>query len=169
MELSFGSWWVMVSVSAIVEGFILAIIFTVILSLLGVGSILGLTVSMVGFLLAGIIVGYISYGNILDGTINGALMGVVGGIILWILSLFKGGIAAFSAQLSTYVPLSTPQEIIIIIVVGAIGGAIGSLILRFNRRNHRDRGYKDRDDRDRDNRDRANRNRDGDRDKDRDR
>jgi hypothetical protein len=157
----------MVSVGAIVEGFILAIIFTVILSLLGVGSILGLTVSMVGFLLAGIIVGYISYGNILDGTINGAFMGVVGGIILWILSLFKGGIAAFSAQLSTYVPLSTPQEIIIIIVVGAIGGTIGSIILRFNRRNrNRDRGDRDRD---RDNRDRANRNRDGDRDRDRDR
>ena len=117
----------MVSVGAMVEGFILAIIFTVVLSFLGVGSILGLTVSMVGFLLAGIIVGYISYGNILDGTINGALMGVAGAIILWILSLFKGQIAAFSAQLSTYVPLNSPQEIIIIIVVGAIGGAVGSL------------------------------------------
>ncbi|MGZ7136185.1 MAG: DUF5518 domain-containing protein [Methanobacterium sp.] len=125
----------MVSVVAIVEGFILAIIFTVVLALLGVGSVLGFPDSMVGFLLAGIIVGYISYGNILDGTINGALMGIVGAIILWILSLFKGQIAAFSAQLSTYVPLNSPQEIIIIIVVGAIGGAVGSLILRFNRRN----------------------------------
>jgi hypothetical protein len=127
----------MVSVGAIVEGFILAIIFTVVLAILGVGSVMGLPVSMIGFLLAGIIVGYISYGNILDGTINGALMGVAGAIILWILSLFKGQIAAFSAQLSTYVPLNSPQEIIIIIVVGAIGGAIGSLILRFNRRNRR--------------------------------
>jgi Family of unknown function (DUF5518) len=127
----------MVSVVAVVEGFILAIIFTVVLGILGVGSIMGLTVSMIGFLLAGIIVGYISYGNILDGTINGALMAVAGAIILWILSLFKGQIAAFSAQLSTYVPLNTPQEIILIIVVGAIGGAIGSLILRVNRRNKR--------------------------------
>jgi Family of unknown function (DUF5518) len=127
----------MVSVVAVVEGFILAIIFTVVLAILGVGSIMGLTVSMIGFLLAGIIVGYISYGNILDGTINGALMAVAGAIILWILSLFKGQIAAFSAQLSTYVPLNTPQEIILIIVVGAIGGAIGSLILRLNRRNRR--------------------------------
>jgi heme/copper-type cytochrome/quinol oxidase subunit 4 len=61
---------------AIIKGFILAIIFTVILSVLSVGSVFGLTVSMVGFLLAGIIVGYISYGYILDGIINGAFMGV---------------------------------------------------------------------------------------------
>ena len=66
----------MVSFGAIIKGFILAIIFTVILSVLSVGSVFGLTVSMVGFLLAGIIVGYISYGDILDGIINGALMGV---------------------------------------------------------------------------------------------
>jgi predicted membrane protein len=100
----------MVSVVAVVEGFILAIIFTVILAILGIGSVLGLPVSLFGFLLAVIIVGYISHSNIVDGVINGALMGVAGAIILWILSLFKGQSAAFSAQLSTYVPLNTPQE-----------------------------------------------------------
>lgn len=138
----------MVSVGAVVEGFILAIIFTVVFAILGVGSVLGLPVALFGFLIAGIIVGYISYGDIVDGTINGALMGVAGAIILWLLSLFKGQIAAFSAQLSMYVPLNSPQEIIIVIVVGAIGGALGSLILRFNRRNRR---YDEdqRDDRDR--------------------
>ena len=81
-------------------------------------------------------------------------MGVAGAIILWILSLFQGLIAAFSAELSTYVPLNSPQQIIILIVVGAIGGAIGSLILRFNRRNRR---Y------DEDRRDDGNRRDDGDR------
>ena len=127
----------MVSVSAVVEGFILAILFTVVLAILGVGSVLGLPVALVGFLIAGIIVGYISYGDIVDGVMNGALMGVAGVIILWILSLFKGQIAAFSVQLSTYVPLNTHPELIIVILVGAIGGAVGSLILRFNRRNRR--------------------------------
>jgi len=127
----------MVSVGAVVEGFILAIIFTVVLAVLGVGSVLGLPVALFGFLIASIIVGYISYGDIVDGTINGALMGVAGAIILWLLSLFKGQIAAFSALLSLYVPLNSPQEIMIVIVVGAIGGAVGSLILRFNRRNRR--------------------------------
>ena len=138
----------MVSVGAVVTGFVLAIIFTVVLSILGVGSVLGLPVALVGFLVAGIIVGYISYGDIVDGTINGALMGVAGAIILWILSLFKGQIAAFSAQLSTYLPLNSLQEIVLVIVVGALGGAVGSLILRLNHRNRR--YYRDgRDNRDR--------------------
>ncbi|MGZ7068277.1 MAG: hypothetical protein ACXVHT_08255, partial [Methanobacterium sp.] len=48
--------------------------------------------------------------------------------ILWILSLFKGQIAAFSAEISTYVGLVTVNEIIIVIVVGAIGGLIGGII-----------------------------------------
>jgi len=137
----------MVSVGAIIEGFILAIIITVVLAILGVGSVLGLPVALFGFLLAGIIVGYISYGDIIDGTINGALMGVAGAIILWILSLFTGQIAAFSTQLSTYVPLNSPPELILVIVMGAIGGAIGSLILRLNQRNRRNYGDR-RDDRD---------------------
>jgi H+/Cl- antiporter ClcA len=158
----------MVSVGAVVTGFILAIIFTVVLSILGVGSVLGLPVALVGFLVAGIIVGYISYGDIIDGTINGALMGVAGAIILWILSLFKGQIAAFSAQLSTYLPLNSLQEIILVIVVGAIGGAVGALILRLNQRNRKNYGNRrDRDRRDDDRRGRDRR--DDDRRDDRDR
>jgi len=158
----------MVSVGAVVTGFILAIIFTVVLSILGVGSVLGLPVALVGFLVAGIIVGYISYGDIVDGTINGALMGVAGAIILWILSLFKGQIAAFSAQLSTYLPLNSLQEIILVIVVGAIGGAVGALILRLNQRNRKNYGNRrDRDRRDDDRRGRDRR--DDDRRDDRDR
>ena len=125
----------MVSIGAIVEGFILAIIITVVLSFLGVGTVRGYPIFLIGFFLAGIIVGYISYGNIIDGTIDGALMGVVGAIILYILSLFKGQIAAFSAQLSTYIPLNSPENLILVIVVGAIGGAIGSLILLLTNRN----------------------------------
>ena len=113
----------------VIKGFILAIIFTVIISVLGFGSILGLQGFLLGFLLAGIVVGYISYSGIIDGMINGALMGVVGAIILWILSLFKGAIASFSSQLSTYIPINSPQELIIVIVVGAVGGAIGAIIL----------------------------------------
>jgi len=143
----------MVSVGAVVEGFILAILITLVLSILGVGSVLGLSVAIFGFLIAGIIVGYRSYGDIIDGVINGALMGVVGAIILWILSLFTGQIAAFSSQLSSYVPLNSLSELILVIVVGTIGGLIGSLILLLNRRNRRN--YSD--------------NRDGDRRNDRDR
>ena len=124
----------MVSIVSIIEGFILAVIITVILVILGVGTVLGEPAVLIGFLLAGIIVGYISYGDIIDGVINGTLMGVVGAIIIWILSLFKGQISAFSATLSSYVSINTPQTLILVIVVGAVGSAIGALLLRLNRR-----------------------------------
>ncbi|MDO8869537.1 MAG: DUF5518 domain-containing protein [Methanobacteriaceae archaeon] len=147
----------MASIAVVVEGFILAIIFTVVLAILGIGSVMGLPVALFGFLIAGIIVGYISYGDIFDGMINGALMGVAGAIILWLLSLFKGQIAAFSAQLSNYVPLNTPPEIILVIAVGAIGAVVGSLISRFNHRNRRYRnGDEDSDERNQRNQDYSN-------------
>lgn len=113
---------------AIIEGFVIAIIITVFLAVIGVNSILGLPISIFGFLIAGIIVGYIVYGGIIEGIVNGALIGVVGAIILWIMSLFKGQIAAFSTELSSYVGLLTLQEVVVVIVVGAIGGLIGGLI-----------------------------------------
>jgi hypothetical protein len=132
----------MVSVVTIIEGFILAVIFTVILIILGAGTVLGEPAVLVGFLLAGIIVGYISYGNIIDGVINGALMGIAGAIIIWILSLFQGQIASFSATLSSYVPINTAQTLILVIVVGAVGGAIGALLLLLNNRARRSRNRK---------------------------
>lgn len=113
---------------AVIEGFIIAVIITIFLAVIGFKSVLGLPISVIGFLIAGIIVGYMVYGRIVDGAINGAFIGVIGAIILWIMSLFKGQIAAFSAALSSYVGLVTLQEVVVIIVVGAIGGFIGSLI-----------------------------------------
>ena len=88
---------------AVIEWFVLAVIITIFLAVIGVKSIFGLPISVVGFLIAGIVVGYIVYGGIVDGLINGAFIGVIGAIILWILSLFKGQISAFSAELSSYV------------------------------------------------------------------
>ncbi len=126
---------------AIIEGFIIAIIITIFLAVIGVKSILGLPISIVGFLIAGIIVGYIVYGGIVDSTVNGALIGVIGAIILWIMSLFKGQIAAISAELSAYVGLLTLQEIVVIIVVGAIGGLIGGLIAYLTARIGTRRGW----------------------------
>jgi amino acid transporter len=143
----------MVSIVAIVEGFILAVIFTVILIIFGAGTLFGEPAVLIGFLLAGIIVGYISYSGFIDGLINGALMGVAGAIIIWILSLFQGQIAAFSVALTTYVPINTPQTLILVIVVGAVGGFIGALLLRLNLMVQR---YRER---------RANRNRKDDKDK----
>lgn len=114
---------------AVIEGFIIAVVITIFLAVIGVKSVFGLPISVIGFLIAGIVVGYILYGGIIDGLVNGAFIGVIGAIILWILSLFKGQIAAFSAELSSYVGLVTVQEVVIMIVVGAIGGLIGGIIV----------------------------------------
>ena len=113
---------------SVIEGFILAVIITLFLAVIGVKSVLGLPISTVGFLVASIVIGYYVYGRIIDGVINGAFIGIVGAIILWILSLFKGQIAAFSAQISSYVGLVNINEIIIVIVIGAVGGLIGGII-----------------------------------------
>ncbi|WP_424354059.1 DUF5518 domain-containing protein [Methanobacterium sp. MBAC-LM] len=114
---------------AVIEGFIIAVIITIFLAVIGVKSVFGLPISVVGFLIAGIVVGYIVYGGIIDGLVNGAFIGVIGAVILWILSLFKSQIAAFSAELSSYVGLVTLQEVVVMIVVGAIGGLIGGIIV----------------------------------------
>ena len=114
---------------AVIEGFIIAVVITIFLAVIGVKSVFGLPISVLGFLIAGIVVGYIVYGGIIDGLVNGAFIGVIGAIILWILSLFKGQIAAFSAELSSYVGLVTVQEVVIMIVVGAIGGLVGGIIV----------------------------------------
>lgn len=118
----------MMGLGAVIEGFIIAIIITIFLAVIGVKSVFGLPISVFGFLIAGVIVGYIVYGGIIEGVVNGALIGVVGAIILWIMSLFTGQISAFSAELSSYVGLLTLQEVVVVIVVGAIGGLIGGLI-----------------------------------------
>ena len=114
---------------AVTEGFILAVIITIFLAVIGIKSVFGLPISVVGFLIAGIVVGYIVYGGIIAGLVNGAFIGVIGAIILWILSLFKGQIAAFSAELSSYMGLVTLEEVVVMIVVGAIGGLIGGIIV----------------------------------------
>ena len=127
----------MVSIRAVFKGFILSILIAIILNILGFVSVLGLPSFTLAFLLGGIVLGYISYGRIFDGFINGVLMGVAGAVILWIINIFNGQISASSVNLIFYFPSTTSQSIIILIVLGAIGGAIGALILRLNRKNRK--------------------------------
>jgi hypothetical protein len=127
----------LVSIRAVFKGFILSILIAIILNILGFVSVLGLPSFMLAFLLGGIVLGYISYGRIFDGFINGALMGMAGAVILWIINIFDGQIIASSVNLIFYFPSTTTQSIIILMVLGSIGGAIGALILRLNRKNRK--------------------------------
>ncbi len=119
------------------KGFILSILIAVILNILGFGSVLGLPSFMLAFLFGGIFVGYISYGRIFNGLINGALMGAAGAVILGIISFFTSQISSPTF----YIPSSSIQISIILIVLGSIGGAIGALILRLTRKNRKNRKY----------------------------
>lgn len=124
----------MVSLSRAFEGFILAVILTVILSVLSIGTMVQYSDSVLGFFLAGIVIGYVSY-DIIDGVVNGALMAVEGAILLWISNFFTGEIASFSTKISSYVGLTTSQDIIMIMVIGAVGGFAGSMIKNLYKRN----------------------------------
>jgi Family of unknown function (DUF5518) len=119
------------------KGFILSILIAVILNILGFVSVLRLPSFMLAFILGGIFVGYSSYGRIFNGFINGALMGAAGAVILGIISLFTSQISS----LTFYIPSSSIQTMIILIVLGSIGGAIGALILKLTRKNRKNRKY----------------------------
>ena len=62
---------------------------------------------------------------------------MAGAVILWIINIFDGQIIASSVNLIFYFPSTTTQSIIILMVLGSIGGAIGALILRLNRKNRK--------------------------------
>ncbi len=127
----------MFSIRSVFKGFILSILIAVILNILGFISVLGLPSFILAFLLGGIYVGYISYGRIFDGFLNGALMGVLGEVILWIINIFDSQITTFYTSLIFYTPSNVIQTSIILIVIGAIGGTIGALILRLYRKNRK--------------------------------
>ena len=57
-------------------------------------------------------------------------MSAAGAVILGIISFFTSQISS----LTFYIPSSSIQTSIILIVLGSIGGAIGALILRLNRK-----------------------------------
>ncbi len=112
----------MVSITAVITGFILAIIFSII------GVITGLWGSEIGILAASIIIGYrVDRSIFTDGLINGALIGVIGAILLAIIGYFY---SPLSTLLNSYVALNSLNSILFSIAIGAIGGAIGSVIAK---------------------------------------
>lgn len=106
---------------AVIIGFILAVIFTFILN-----GIIGTVGSYFGVLIASITIGYIVNNDFINGAIHGSLIGVMGGIIAILILIIVGAWPYLSGTFGIYVIAS----IFIDILVGAIGGAIGSILIK---------------------------------------
>jgi len=109
----------MVDSGEIITGFMLAVIFSII------GMSTGLWGSTIGILTASLIVGYRVDGrSYADGLINGALIGVIGFVILVLI----GFIYSPLSQMNNHVGLNSLNSVVVFLDIGAISGAIGSLV-----------------------------------------
>jgi CDP-diglyceride synthetase len=117
----------------IILGIVAALIISLVLSrLLLMG---GLMAGVVGFSLAGIIVGYLASGNTQEVAINGMMVGFVGGIIFILIGTVMNSIIynshANASMFSMFLAGGVMVGIIVGIIYGiisVIGGIIGSYI-----------------------------------------
>ncbi|MGB9936165.1 MAG: DUF5518 domain-containing protein [Methanobacterium sp.] len=112
----------MINWKAITIGFILTVIFALILN-----SFIGEIGSYISILIAGIIVGYLIKGNWINGAFHGAMIGILGGIIAVIILLIVGGFVVIMDD-----TFSILIRIVLDVILGAIGGAAGTIIRRNN-------------------------------------
>lgn len=103
---------------ALMVGFILTMVLTII------GGLFGLYGSFVGVLIAGIFIGYMINGDILRGMVHGALISALGMVVLGVFALFIG---YFSVLFVLYMCVVTIESIVFSIMMGTIGGALGSV------------------------------------------
>lgn len=106
---------------AVIIGFILATIFAFILN-----GIIGTVGSYISVFIAGTIIGYIVNNDFIGGAIHGGLIGVIGGIIAILILIIVGGGPYLAGTYGIYVM----GLIIVDIVMGVIGGTIGSILIK---------------------------------------
>ncbi|MBI5680956.1 MAG: DUF5518 domain-containing protein [Methanobacterium sp.] len=107
----------MIKWKAVILGFILTVIFALILN-----HFMGEYGSYISILAASAIVGYMVNQNYVNGAIHGVMIGVLGGIVGIIILLLVGGYLIIKAEI-----LIILMKIAIDIVLGAIGGVFGSI------------------------------------------
>lgn len=111
----------MINWKAVVIGFILAIVFTLILN-----QIIGSWSSYIGIIMAGIIVGYMVNQSLMNGLIHGGLIGILGGIAAIIIILTVGGGVYLIGTFGLFVM----GAVIADVILGAIGGTIGYMLTK---------------------------------------
>jgi hypothetical protein len=109
----------MINWKAILTGFILTVIFALILN-----PFIGEFGSYISIVIAGIVVGYLVKGNLTSGAIHGALIGIIGAIIAIIILFIIGGFLILKAEI-----FNVLVRIIVDMVLGAIGGALGTIFV----------------------------------------
>ncbi len=107
-----------INLKAILFGFILVIIFALILN-----PFIGELGSYLSIIISTIIVGYVLNKNIVNGAFHGAIIGIIGALIAIIVLVIIGGFFIIREEI---VGLSI--NILIDIILGIIGGAIGSML-----------------------------------------
>lgn len=108
----------MINWKAIIIGFVLTVIFAMILNsfIEGFGS-------FISIILATMIIGYFLNSSSANTAFHGALIGVIGGFLAFSILLLIGGILLIKAEY-----LGLVIRIIIDIVLGAFGGFLGAFI-----------------------------------------
>ncbi len=113
-----GEIMVKIKAAPIIIGIILAVILAILFKMIA-----GVWGEYAGLLLATIYVGYSVGGEYTSGIIYGAIVGIIGEIMVGILATI-----GFKVVLGAVVLLDTITQIIIWAIIGAIGGIIGVLI-----------------------------------------
>jgi len=123
----------------VIAGFILAIILSAIIGMISWIFRIGILLpSNTGYFLAAVIVGYVIGENYMDGAVHGALIVVFGFIIGLIIGIFflplllmAPGIFTLQNIINTLTLISIP--LMISILIGGIGGAIGVYLKKPNK------------------------------------
>lgn len=108
----------MLNCHAVIIGSIIALILSV------VGGLFGFYGLAIGVLITGAMVGYLVNGDILNGMIHGAFIGVLSSTIF---AIFASLIGHVSAILVLYVGFKIIGSTLLSLLMGAIGGVLGSV------------------------------------------
>lgn len=94
------------------------------------GLFLGTNGTYIAFIIAGIIIGYISGGNYVEGLIYGGITGIVSGFFLEVLSLFLNLLFGSSGGFGSGILVGTLDitSVLYLILIYGIVSAIGGLI-----------------------------------------
>ncbi len=88
-------------------------------------AVIGNSGSYISLIIIGIIVGYWVNRDIKNGIIHGGLIGVLGGVVSIIILLMVGGYLVITTSF-----INLTLQIILDIILGALGGAIGYILAK---------------------------------------